>query len=386
MKVFKLIFKNALRHKLRTTLTVLGIAVAVIAFGLLRTVVTVWNSSIDVAAPNRLITRQAVSFIFPLPYSYLEKIKQVPGVSKVTFATWFQGVYKDKQYFFARLAMDAETMFDVYPELLISKEEVDNFKRERNACVIGIETAKTHKLKIGDRMTLDGDIYPGKWDFVIRGIYKPKFRATDATQMFFHWEMVDERMKVESPDRAGWIGWYVVQISDPAKSAEISNRIDALFKNSPAETKTESEKAFTENFMSSMKAIFTSMNFMSFAIVGIIMLVLANTMIMSARERTREYAVLKTLGFSGIHIIGLILGESLFISAIGGGIGLLLLYPIAQGFDQTIPKNFFPYFELEAITLILSVSASLLIGVLSAIFPIQKALRTKIVEGFRFVG
>lgn len=386
MKILKLVFKNALRHKLRTALTILGIVIAVVAFGVLRTVVTVWDSSVDAAAANRLITRQAVSFIFPLPYSYREKIQGVEGVKIVSFANWFGGIYKDKNNFFARLAVDPETIFDVMQEFLISDEELANFKKERNACVIGADIAKQYNIKIGDQMVLDGDIFPGRWEFVVRGIYKPKNKNTDGTQMLFHWAYVDERMKVETPVRAGLVGWYIVLINDPGKSAQISDQIDAIFKNSSAETKTETEKAFTQGFVSASGAIITAMNFMSFVIIGIIMLVLANTMIMAARERTREYAVLKTLGFSAFHLIGLILGESMVIAILGGGIGVALTYPIVAGFEQAIPKGFFPFFYVEPITTILAMSAAILIGILASLFPIQRALKTKIVEGFRFVG
>jgi len=194
MKVLKLVFKNSLRHKLRTTLTIIGIAIAVIAFGLLRTVVTAWNAGVDASSANRLITRQAVSFIFTLPYAYKDKIEKIPGVQEVTFANWFSGVYKDKNNFFARLAVDANTLFDVYPEFVLSEKELADFKKERNACIVGADIAKQFGLKIGGVMTLDGDIYPGRWDFVIRGIYKPRDKTTDGTQMLFHWEYLNERM------------------------------------------------------------------------------------------------------------------------------------------------------------------------------------------------
>ncbi|MDP2039361.1 MAG: ABC transporter permease [Ignavibacteria bacterium] len=386
MKVLKLIFKNALRHKLRTLLTIFGISIAVIAFGLLRTVVTIWDSAVDATMANRLITRQAVSFIFPLPYSYKEKIEQVPGVKMVTFQAWFQGIYKDKNNFFARMAVDPETMFDVYPEFLLSPEELAAFKKERNACVIGADIAQQYKLKLGDQMVLDGDIYPGRWEFTVRGIYKGKNKNTDKTQMLFHWDYINERMKIESPVRAEEVGWYVVQVADPNKSAQISNQIDALFKNSTAETKTETEKAFTQGFVSASGAIITAMNVISFVIIGIIMLVLANTMIMAARERTREYAIFKTLGFSAKHLVGLILGESMLISLLGGGVGLFLTFPIVAGFEQAMPKGFFPFFYIEPITVVLAAIATILVGLISAVFPIHKALNTKIVDGFRFVG
>lgn len=386
MKVFKLIFKNALRHKLRSILTIIGIAVAVIAFGMLRTMVSAWNAGVEASAADRLITRQAVSFIFPLPYSYRDKIAQIPGVEKVSFMSWFQGVYKDKNQFFARMGADAETIFEVYPEFVLTKDELANFKKERNACIVGETIAKQYGFKIGDIIPIEGDIFPGRWEFVVKGIYKPKFNTTDATQMIFHWQYIDERMKVEAPVRAGEVGWYIVKISNPANAANISAQIDALFKNSPAETKTETERAFTQGFMSSVSSIITAMDFMSFVIIGIIMLVLGNTMIMSARERTREYAVFKTLGFSAFHLTGLILGESLLISMLGGGLGLLITFPLVEGFAQVIPKGFFPIFRLETATIILSCGSALLVGVLSSIFPIHRALNTKIVDGFRFVG
>ena len=386
MKILKLIIKNSLRHKLRTILTILGISIAVFAFGLLRTVVTAWNAGVEASAANRLITRQAVSFIFPLPLAYRDQIKNISGVEDVTYANWFQGVYIDKNQFFARLAVDAETIFNVYPEFQISDEEYQTFLKERNSCIIGQDIARHYNLKIGDLMTIEGDIYPGDWQFVIRGIYKPRDKTTDATQMFFHWDYLNERMKEMGSGRVNEVGWYIVKIKDPSQSAEVSEQIDALFKNSRAETKTESERAFQQGFVAASSAILTSINVISFVIIGIIMLVLGNTMIMSARERTREYAVFRTIGFSAKHMVGLILGESLFISALGGGLGLFLSFPIVQGVSQSIPKGMFPVFELEPITLIFAVSAVILVGMAASIFPIMKALRTSIVDGLRFIG
>ncbi len=386
MRILKLIIKNSLRHKLRTILTIIGISIAVFAFGLLRTVVTAWNAGVEASAANRLITRQAVSFIFPLPLAYRDQIEKIPGVDVVTYANWFQGVYIDKNQFFARLAVDAETIFQVYPEFVISDSAYQNFLKERNSCIIGQATADQYKLKVGDLMTIEGDIYPGDWQFVIRGIYKPRDKTTDATQMLFHWDYLNESMKEWETGRDNEVGWYIIKINDPDKSALISEQIDALFKNSRAETKTESERAFQQGFVAASSAILTSINVISFVIIGIIMLVLGNTMIMSARERTREYAVFKTIGFSGKHMVGLILGESLFISALGGGLGLFLSFPIVEGVSQAIPKGMFPVFELEPITLIFAVSSVILIGAAASIFPIMKALRTNIVDGLRFIG
>ncbi|MCX6137301.1 MAG: ABC transporter permease [Ignavibacteriales bacterium] len=386
MRILKLIFKNALRHKLRSGLTILGIAIAVFAFGLLRTVVSMWYVGIEASAANRLITRQAVSFIFTLPYSYKEQIAKLPGVEEVTFMNWFGGVYRDKSQFFARMGVDPETVFDVYPEFVLAADQLDAFKRERNSCVVGADIARQYGFKLGDVIQLEGDIYPGTWQFVVRGIYTPRNKTTDATQMFIHWQMIDERMRADMPTRAGEVGWYIIKIKDPARSAVISDQVDALFKNSRAETKTETERAFTQGFISGASSIIEAMNFISFIIIGIIMLVLGNTMIMSARERTREYAVFKTLGFSAGHLVGLILGESLFISALGGALGIAITYPMVEGFSQAIPKGFFPIFIVEPGTVMLAGVAALIVGIAASIFPIQRALRMKIVDGLRFIG
>jgi putative ABC transport system permease protein len=204
--------------------------------------------------------------------------------------------------------------------------------------------------------------------------------------MFFHWEYLNERMKDQSPGRANQVGWYVIKVKNPAEAASISQKVDALFENSPAETKTETERAFQQDFLASVGAILTAMNVISFVIVGIILLVLGNTMIMSARERTQEYAVLKTLGFTGWHIVGLIGGESLLIACLGGGLGLAGTFPLVAGFAAVMPKGWFPVFQVETITLILGVSSAVLVGILSSIFPIQRAISTRIVDGLRQVG
>ncbi|MDD8018299.1 MAG: ABC transporter permease, partial [Bacteroidota bacterium] len=258
MKILKIIFKNALRHKLRAFLTILGIAIAVMAFGVLRTVVTAWNAGVEASAVDRLVTRQAISFIFPLPYAYRDKIQNIEGVKNVTWANWFGGVYIDKTQFFARYAVDADTYFDVYPEFVLSKEELETFKKEQNSCVIGSDIAKKYNLKLGDVMPLEGDIYPGQWQFVVRGIYKPRDKTVDATGMAFHWKYLDERMHVDMPGREGNVGWYVIKIKDQNQSAVISDKVDALFKNSRAETKTETERAFQQGFVASSSAILTA--------------------------------------------------------------------------------------------------------------------------------
>ncbi len=386
MELLKLLLRNTLRHKLRSLLTIVGVGVAVLAFALLQTVVAAWYAGVEASAANRLITRHAVSFVFTLPFAYRDRIAQVPGVNRVTFASWFSGVYIDKNQFFARLAVDSETFFDVYPEFLIDKAEFEAFQRERNACIIGIDIAKRYNLKIGDIMQLEGDVYPGQWEFVVRGIYRPRDQTTDPATMMFHYKYLDERVRQEMPQRAGEIGWYIVRIDNPDNSALISEEIDALFANSRAETKTETERAFQQSFLSAASAVITAMNLMSFVIIGIILLVLGNTMIMSARERSHEFAVLKALGFSGRQLFFLIAGESLILSLLGSALGLGSTVFAVEGFQTALPKGWFPVFFIKPETIVMGGGAGLLVGVIAALLPLRRVLRTRIVEGLRYVG
>ena len=386
MELIRLLVRNSLRHKLRSALTVLGVGIAILAFALLRTVVTAWHAGVDASAANRLITRHAVSFVFPLPLAYRDRIAQVPGVEKVTYAVWFSGVYIDKNQFFARLAVDSESFFDLYPEFVIDGEQFEAFRRERNACVIGIDLARRYNLKIGDIMNVEGDVFPGRWEFVVRAIYRPRDQTVDPANMLFHYDYVQERVLRDTPQRSGQVGWYIERIARSANPAEVSESVDSLFENSPAETKTETERAFQQNFLSSASAVITAMNIMSFVIIGIILLVVGNTMIMSARERTHEYAVLKALGFAWPQIFFLIAGESFILSVVGSALGLLVTFPAVQGFRSALPKGWFPVFYIKPETIVFGCAAGLVVGLIAAIIPMRRILSTRIVEGLRHVG
>jgi putative ABC transport system permease protein len=386
MELLKLLLRNSLRHKLRSTLTIIGVGVAVIAFALLRTVVSAWHAGVEASSANRLITRHAVSFVFPLPLAYRDRIYQVPGVESVTYAVWFSGVYVDKNQFFARLAVDSDHFFDVYPEYLIDKDQFTAFKRERNSCIIGIDLARRYNLKLGDVMNLEGDVYPGQWSFVVRAIYQPRDQTVDPSIMMFHYHYVDERLRQEAPGRAGNIGWYIMRIANPDDSATVSEAIDKLFENSSAETKTETEQAFQQNFLSSASAVITAMNIMSFVIIGIILLVVGNTMIMSARERTHEFAVLKALGFSGRQLFFLLAGESLILAIMGSALGLAATLPAVQAFRAAMPKGWFPILHMRPETIFAGCIAALTVGLIAAVSPLRRVLTTRIVDGLRHVG
>lgn len=387
MFVLKLILKNALRHKLRTILTILGMAIAITAFGFIRTVVTAWSAGVAATSENRMIVRNSVSFIFPLPLSYREQLSNVPGVTGVSYANWFQGVYKDPadwKNFFPRMAVDAETFFALYPEYIIPPDQFQVFQRERNACVVGAKLARDQGFKIGDLITVEGDIYPGRWDFVVRAVYKGKDETADETQLFFHFNYLDEWLRREVPTRAGNVGWYILHVASAPEMPRIARTIDDMYLNSRAGTKTETEREFAQGFISLSSAILNSMTAASYVIIGVILIVLANTILMSARERAVEYAVLKTIGFSRLHIVGLITGEAFLIAALGCAIGLSLTFPATAGLAQQFP-TFFPIVNVELVTVLLCVGVALLAAFVAALFPSVHAMRTRIAEGLRSV-
>ncbi|GAB4327490.1 MAG: ABC transporter permease [Candidatus Zixiibacteriota bacterium] len=385
MSIFKLIFKNAMRHRLRTFLTIMGIAVAIMSFGLLRTFVSAWNAGVTQAAPDRLITRSKISITFTLPIAQKEKIEQVPGVKEVTFGTWFGGYYKDPKDFFAQFAVPGAQYFNLYPEFLIDSAALAAFDRERNAAIIGAGLAERFGWEVGDAVTLTGMIYPGQWDFVIRGIYEGRDEATDRQQFIFNWDYIDQRMLETAPVRAGQVGWWVIRIDDPAKAAQISKDVDALFDNSADETLTETEAAFQQSFVAMAGTIVFSLEVISILVIGIILLVAANTMAMTARERISEYAVLKTLGFGGRHILGLVAGESILIACLGGGIGLLMMIPLLNGVGAAL-RQWFPAFPIDPMTYPQAVLATVSVGILAAVFPAWRAIRVSIVDGLRRIG
>ncbi len=384
MKVLKLIFRNTFRHPLRAGLTILGLAIAVMAFAIIRTTVSSWYAGAQAASPNRLVTRSAVSLVFTLPIAYEEKISKIEGVTGISHAMWFGGIYVDPKNFFPQFAVDGDTYIDLYPEYIIAPEQMEDFLKQKNAVIIGRRLADRFGWSLGDQVRLTGTIFPGDWDFVIRGIYSGAEENTDETIWHMRYDYLDERMRTEMPGRAGQVGSFIVQIADPSQSAAISQQIDAMFENSSAETLTETEESFMLSFVSMASSIVTGLQIISVLVIGIILLVLGNTMAMTARERISEYAVMKTLGFRPLHVVGLIIGESLFIAALGGAMGLLVTFPIAR-LVQAAMADFFPVFKVEPITLVLAVLASFAVGLMAAVFPTLKAVRTPIVEGLRII-
>src|SRR5258706_826929 len=388
MYYLKLIYKNIFRHKLRSLLTIAGLVIAILSFGLLQTVVHAWYAGADMASANRLITRNATSLVFSLPAYYRERIRALDGVNAVAISNWFGGIYKDQSFknFFASFGVDHDIFFDLYPEFKVNPDELLAFKKDRRGAMVGRLIADQHGFKVGDVIPMTSPIYGGgTWEFNVRGIYEPKDETTVTRQLYFHWDYINEQMKKRFPRRAEFAGVFVVQIADGSRAAEISQAIDKEFRNSLAETLTETEKAFSLGFVAQTEAIVTAVRIVSFVVIIIIFAVVANTMAMTARERLAENATLKALGFGPGFVAGLIIGESIMIVAIGGGLGILLTFPVAAGFKSPM-GSMVPRFYVTPPTRMMQVSLSALVGLLAGLLPSVRAARVKIVDGLRYVG
>jgi putative ABC transport system permease protein len=383
--MFKLIWRSTYRHPLRTALTVLGMAVAVLAFCLLRTVVAAWYSGVDLSSPLRLVTRNSVSLLFPLPRSYLPKIQAIPGIRNVGYAYWFEGIYVDKKNFFPQFAMSLPGYLEMYPEFIFPPEQKLAFIKDRRGAAAGRKLARRFGWKIGDNIVLTGTYFQGEYRLVLRAIYDGRDPNTDETQFFFHWDYVNETLKKSAPQMADQVGWYLVQVERPDLAPVVSQEIDAVFKNSLAETLTETEAAFNLSFVEMTSSILLAIRVVSWVVIGVILVVLANTMAMNARERLGEYAVLKTIGFRPRHLAGLIVGESLLLSLVGGVLGLIFSFPVVGLFPKEV-EQYFPGLYVSRPTMIVGLAAALAVGVLASILPAWRAARVGIAEALRRVG
>lgn len=386
MFIFRLLLKNAFRHRLRTLLTMIGLVVAVCAYGMLRTIVDAWYAGAEASSSTRLVTRSATSLTVPLPLAYAERIRAVDGVTGVSWSNWFGGIYQSERNFFPQFAVDGPTYLPLYPEFIVNADQRVAWLRDRRGALVGRKLAAKFGWQIGDSVPLKSGIYPGDWAFTIRGIYEGSDASVDENQMLIHWAYLNETLRARSAGRrSDVVGVYVIGIRDPANAALVSQRVDAQFRNSRAETLTETEKAFQLGFVAMSEAILLALQAVSYIIIVIILAVMANTMTMTARERLAEYATLKALGFAPGFVMRLLFGESLLIALIGGVAGVLLTLPLAAAFAAAT-GNLFPVFRVSASTMALQFAAALGVGLVAAAWPAWKMSRIDIVAGLRHVS
>jgi putative ABC transport system permease protein len=378
-----LILRNSLRNRLRSVLTIASFAASVCLMGLLAAMINALF--LREATPEqalRLIVRNRISLANPLQRSYQDKIRRVPGVKEVLIFQWFGGTYKDNRdpkNMFARFAVEPQRLFTVYPEYRIAEEQKKAFQQERTACIVGRKTAQTHGMKIGDRITLVGDIFPVTLDLTVRGFYDA---PRDNESVYFHFDYLNQSMRNELRDV---VSTFVILGESAEAVAAIPKAVDSMFRNSPLQTKTETERAFELSFLGFLGNVKAFMGVIFSAVTFAILLVSANTMAMSVRERIREVGILKTLGFTPRNIMGMILGESVVISLIGGGAGLALASLLCAALRQ-MPSTFLnmPDITIPPVLGVACLAIAAAIGIISSVVPAWSASQKPIVEALRF--
>ncbi|HEY0872796.1 MAG TPA: FtsX-like permease family protein [Vicinamibacterales bacterium] len=351
MKFLPLVWRNLMRRKLRTFFTFMSVFIAFLLFGVLMAIRAAFSMGVEIAGADRLMMIHKVSLIQLLPRSYMERIRAVDGVTDVSHANWFGGYYQDQSNFIANMAVDPESWLRIYPEFELPEEQKKAWIGNRMGAIVGIDTAERFGWKVGDRVPLISPIYRkpdnSPWEFVIEGIYDSPVQGTDKTQFFFHWEYVNQALQ-DTPF-ADHVGWYVIRVADPASSDKLAGRIDALFANSSAETKTATEKAFIQAFASQVGDIGGIMMAIAALVMFFILFVTGNAMAQSIRERTSELGVLKTLGFTDGRILRLVLMEAALLAGSGGAAGLAAAWAITSQGDPTggfLPAFYFPVRDL----------------------------------------
>lgn len=387
MKFLPLVWRNLMRRKVRTIVTSLAILVAFVLFGALMSIRAAFSMGVDIAGAERLVMIHKVSFIQPLPYSYLERIRATQGVKDVTHANWFNGIYQDPKNFFANMAVDPESWFRIYKEFVVPEDQKKAWLANRTGAIVGVDLAKRFDWQIGDRIPLVSPIYRrpdgSAWEFTIEGVYDSPVQGTDKTQFFFHYDYLAETYRSD-PNFSGIVGWFVIEVNDPATSDRLALQLDQLFANSPAETKTATEKAFAAGFANQVGDIGSIMMAITAVVMFFILFVAGNAMAQSIRERTNELAVLKTLGFSEGRILMLVLLESCLIAIVGGGLGLAIAWVIIAQGDPT--GGFLPAFYLPGRDLMIGIALVLALGLGTGLLPAIQASRLKIVDALRRTG
>ena len=382
--MIKLMWRNLTRNKRRTFLTLASISMALLILSLLGAVLNAMNAVQGSSSANRVVVRNAISLTFSVPESYEQRLRGLDHVVAVTPMNWFGGIYKDTrpENFFPRFTIEADTFRQVFPHYVISHDQYEAFSKERTAFIAGKTLTEIHGWKLGDRITIQGDIYPVDVELTLRGIFEDPNNSSAERQLFFHRPYVEEAL-----DNPGWVGTYWMLLDDPESVASVVSTTESMFENSQAQVRAETEEAFALSFFEMMGNVTFLFGSIGLAIVISIFLITANTMAMAARERTTEVAVLRTLGFRKPQVMGLVLGESLIVGILGAGLGAVLAFFILRAAGPRL-EEFGLVFGNIAVTpqnLAIAVAIGIGIGLLSGVFPAFAASRLKIVDGLRRV-
>lgn len=379
MTIAGFVLRNACRNKRRLILTILSVSISLFLLTVLLTALKLMtNPPTTEQAALRIVTRHRVSLANVLPEKYQYRIERMPGVRYCSKFTWFGGIYKDEASSnFAQFAVDADRIFRIFPEAVVEPRQEEAFVREKNACIVGGKLAQRFGWKVGDKVTFMGALWPCDLELVIRGTYRGE--GIDETIVFFHHEYFDELM-----GKRGLVGTFWITATSADVIPGLIERIDAAFRNSNAETKTETERAFQLGFISMMGNVKLFIGSICTVIVFTMLLVTASTMAMAIRERIREISVLKALGFTGTMIFSLILAESCGLSLTGGFIGCYGVKFLADTVDiYKLSHGFMPMFPVSADIVAVGILVAAGLGIISSIVPAYTSIRTSVVAGLK---
>ena len=381
MKFFHLIWGNLTRKKLRTSLTLLSVLVAFVLFGFLCAIKQALVGGVELAGADRLIVRHKVSLIQLLPESYKGRMERIAGVAAVTHQTWFGGIYQDPKNFFMQNPVEPEPFMKMFPEFILPPDQMQAWLATRTGAIVGRKTAERFHWKVGDKVPIMSPIWMRKtWEFDIVGIFDGAKKGTDTTSLFFRYDYFDEARKAQNFG-TGQVGWYTIRAKDPAQAAVVAKLVDQEFENSPAETKTEPEGAFAQGFANQIGNIALIVAGILGAVFFTILLVTGSTMSQAVRERIGELGVLKAIGFTNGQMLALVLAESCLLTVLGGVLGLGLALAMTSRGDPT--GGMLPMFYLPARDVLLGLGISVVLGLITGIFPAQQAMRLRVAEALR---
>jgi putative ABC transport system permease protein len=379
MKFIKLVLANLRRKKIRTALTTASFMVALFLFGLLVAIHSAFYQGVNIAGADRLVVINRTGMTQPLPMSYRERLQQVPGVKTVSFASWFGGIYQDERNFFPQVAIDAKSYREIFSEAVVPDEQQKAFSADREGALVGISTVKKYGWKLGDRIPLKGTIFPGNWEFNLRGIYTSNRPDFDTVTFLFHHKFLEERAPAWY---RGLVGYYMVKIADPDRAPEVVKAIDKRFANSPYETKTDTERAFAASFAKQMGNIELLILAVGSVVFFTLLLVTGNTMAIAVRERTGEIGVLKTVGFSDLHVLLLVLAESVLVAVVGGSLGVAIAKAIAPRLSEALSGL---EFYVGTDDVLKGIALATFIGLAAGTIPALDAMRLRVVDALRRV-
>lgn len=381
-RMLPLLWANLRRRRVRTLLTIASVAVAFLLFGLLEALRYAIEGGVEMAGADRMLTMHKISFTIPLPGSYLNRVRSVDGVRVAMAMGWFGGVYQDDRNQIVAQVVDPEQFFEIYPEVVLGAAQREAWRRERTGAIVGRTLAAANGWRVGQRIPLRSNIYRkvgggDTWELLITGIYDIANNG-DTNGLFLRYDYFNESVAFNRD----MVGWIIARVRDPARMRGIARQIDAMFANSNYETKTDDERAFVQGFINQVGNVGAIISGILSAVFFTMLLVTANTMAQAIRERTAELAVMKTLGYSGAQMLTLVLAESLLLTTLGGGLGLLLAGAFIEGARAALAQ-YLPLFELTGSAVTTGIGAMVLLGLVSGAAPAWQAWRLNIVAALR---